>query len=359
MSRFSELQALLAREGLDALMLTSPVARFFATGLQTSDGLAVITREAGWFFTDFRYIEAARNKVSDFAVEMTSAAEPYAELLRRSIEGKRVKKLGFEADTMTVSAHKRWSDKLKCELVPCDAALRALRAVKLQWEVDRIVAAQRIAERALEEVLGGVLRPGITEKRLAAELTYRMLRNGSERDSFDPIVVSGPNSSMPHGVPGDREIREGDFVTMDFGATTGGYVSDMTRTVAVGAATDEMRAVYEIVLRAQQAGIDAARAGVPGRDIDAAARGVIASAGYGEHFGHGFGHGLGIEVHEQPGAGPNSQEPLPEGAVISAEPGIYLPGRFGVRIEDMLRLTKDGCENLTAAPKELIVVGVQ
>ncbi len=356
MSRLQALQAVLESEKLDAIMLTSPVARFYATDLETSDGLALITRDAGYFFTDFRYIEAARGKLGDFSVEMTTLERPYAELLSSALSGKKVKKLGFEADTMTVSAHKRWSGKLKYELTPCDEALRKLRAVKLQWEVDRIIAAQRIAERALEEILEGVLRPGLTERELAAELTYRMLRHGSEKNSFDPIVVSGPNSSMPHGVPGDRAIQSGDFVTMDFGATKDGYVSDMTRTVAIGSATDEMRNVYGIVLEAQLAGIAAARAGAVGRDIDGAARKVIADSGYGDNFGHGFGHGLGIEVHEQPGAGMSADVTLPEGAVISAEPGIYLPGKFGVRIEDMIRLTAEGCENLTKAPKELLII---
>lgn len=356
MSRIQALQALLDSERLDAVMLTSPVARFYATDLQTSDGLVLITREAGYFFTDFRYIEAARNRLSDCTVAMTTREKPYSELLKAELEGKKIKKLGFEADTMTVSAHRLWSDKLKCGLVPCDEAVRKLRAVKLQWEADRIATAQRIAERALEEVLDGILKPGVTERALAAELTYRMLRHGSERNSFDPIVVSGPNSSMPHGVPGDREIREGDFVTMDFGATKDGYVSDMTRTVAVGSVTEEMRVVYDIVLHAQLAGIAAAKAGVAGRDIDAAARKVIADEGYGENFGHGFGHGLGIEVHERPGAGMADDVPLPEGAVISAEPGIYLPGRFGVRIEDTIRLTAGGCENLTNARKDLVIV---
>lgn len=356
MSRIEALQNLLASESVDALMLTSPVARFFATDLQTSDGLVMITKKDAFFFTDFRYIEVAGKKAAGFTVEMSSSGTPYPALAGKVLDGCGAKRLGFEADTMTVTAYRRWVEKLGREMVPCDDALRKLRAVKQQWETDRIVAAQRIAEKALEEVLG-LLRPGMTEKQIAAELTYRMLRHGSEKDSFDPIVVSGPNSSMPHGVPGDRAIRDGDFVTMDFGATRQGYVSDMTRTVAVGHATDEMRRVYDTVLAAQLAGIAAAKAGVVGREIHAAAQKVIADAGYGEYFGHGFGHGLGIEVHEQPGAGQLSDTPLPEGAVISAEPGIYLPGRFGVRIEDTLQLTADGCVNLTAAPKELIVIG--
>ena len=216
--------------------------------------------------------------------------------------------------------------------------------------------AQRISERALEEVLH-IIRPGMTEREVAAMLVYEMLRHGSEGNSFAPIVVTGTKTSMPHGVPGDRVICEGDFVTMDFGSTKNGYCSDMTRTVAVGYATDEMKNVYDTVLRAQLAGISAARAGVLGRDIDAAARKVIADAGYGEYFGHGFGHSLGLDIHEWPSANPSGDTPMPAGAVCSAEPGIYLPGRFGVRIEDVVIIREGGCENITKAPKELLILG--
>ena len=183
-----------------------------------------------------------------------------------------------------------------------------------------------------------------------------MLHLGAENMSFDPIVVSGPNRSMPHGVPGDKEIQSGEFVTMDFGCIYHGYCSDMTRTVAVGSVTEEMRTVYETVLTAQKAGIAAAKAGATGREVDGAARDVIEAAGYGAYFGHSFGHSLGVEIHESPNASPMNEKPLPAGAVISAEPGIYLPGKLGVRIEDVIVLTESGCENITRAPKELLVL---
>lgn len=218
-----------------------------------------------------------------------------------------------------------------------------------------MTAAQRIAERALEDILKE-LRPGAAEREIAARLQYLMLHYGAENMSFDPIVVSGPNGSLPHGVPSDREIRSGEFVTMDFGCIYHGYCSDMTRTVAVGSATDEMRNVYETVLAAQEAGIAAARAGVTGKAVDAAARTVIEKAGYGRYFSHSFGHGVGVEIHEGPNASSANEEPLPAGAVISAEPGIYLPGKLGVRIEDVIRLTPEGSENLTLAPKELLIL---
>ncbi len=236
-----------------------------------------------------------------------------------------------------------------------DELLLSLRAVKEPFELESITAAQRIAETVLEEVLG-ILRPGMTERELAAELTYRMLLHGGEGNSFDPIAVTGRKTSMPHGVPGDEVIRRGDFVTMDFGCLKNGYCSDMTRTVAVGEATAEMRLVYDTVLRAQQAGIAAAKAGVTGAAVHNAGASVIAAAGYGPYFGHGFGHGVGLEIHEKPTASAAYDKPLPAGAVITAEPGIYLPGRFGVRIEDMLYLTETGCVDLTRAPKALLVV---
>ena len=218
-----------------------------------------------------------------------------------------------------------------------------------------MVAAQRIAERALEDILREI-RPGVTEKEIAARLQYLMLHYGAEDMSFDPIVVSGPNGSLPHGVPSEKEIRSGEFVTMDFGCIHQGYCSDMTRTVAVGSVTEEMRTVYETVLRAQAAGIAAAAAGVTGREVDGAARRVIEDAGYGPYFGHSFGHGVGVEIHESPNASPRNETPLPAGAVISAEPGIYLPGKLGVRIEDVIVLKDGGCTDITLAPKELIVL---
>jgi Xaa-Pro aminopeptidase len=233
--------------------------------------------------------------------------------------------------------------------------LTVLRGSKDEVEIAAMVAAQRIAESALEELLGEIA-VGMTEKEIAARLQYLMVTAGAEKLSFDTIVASGPNSSMPHAVPTERRIENGDFLTIDFGCVYHGYCSDMTRTFAVGSVSDEMRAVYDTVLEAQLAGIAAAKAGVSGKEIDGAAREVIEKAGYGPYFGHSFGHSLGIDIHENPNASPGNNEPMPVGAVISAEPGIYLPGRFGVRIEDVLVLEESGCRNITAFPKELLVI---
>ena len=244
---------------------------------------------------------------------------------------------------------------LGCPLMNAQGILNRLRSQKQPHELVFMQQAQDITDAAFAEVLKRI-RPGVTEREIAAELVYQMLLRGAEGNSFDPIVVAGARGSMPHGVPSDAKIKEGDFVTMDFGCLKGGYCSDMTRTVAVGHATEEMKTVYNTVLRAQLAGIEIAKAGVTGAAIDGAARDVIAAAGYGEYFTHSFGHSLGLDIHEAPNCTPTNQFPMPEHTVCSAEPGIYIPGHFGVRIEDVMYLTKDGSEVLTHAPKELIIV---
>jgi len=354
MIMLTKMQAKLSEHEIDALLITSPANRQYATDFKSSAGAVLVTKDAGLFLTDFRYIEAAKARVRGFAVEMVTKDKKYADWLNEWLSQHGIKVLGFEQGFMTVSAHKDYAEKLTgVELKPSGELLSGLRQAKEPWEVDRMAAAQRMAEQTLDEVLP-LIRPGMTERALAAEIIYRSLRLGSEGTPFAPIAVSGPNSALPHGVPGDRAFEPGDCITMDFGCTVGGYCSDMTRTVVLGKASEEVRAVYQTILDAQLAGIAAAKAGVIGKDIDGAARSLIADAGYGEHFGHGFGHGIGIEVHEEPGANTQNEKPIPDDAVITAEPGIYLPGKFGVRIEDMLHVTAGGTINLTQAPKALL-----
>ena len=347
-----KLRAKMAGEGLDALVLFSPVNIRYLSRFHCTDGAAVVTKRSAVLFTDSRYIEAARSQCDELAVELFDRDHALTAAVRAAVAG--CGAVGAEG-TLAHSEWLRWEKELGVELRPAEGLLSALRAVKEPFELESITAAQRIAETALDEVLR-ILRPGMTERELAAELTYRMLLHGGEGNSFDPIAITGRKTSMPHGVPGDEVIRDGDFVTMDFGCLKNGYCSDMTRTVAVGSATEEMRRVYDTVLRAQLAGIAAARAGVTGAAVHSAGAAVIDEAGYGAFFGHGFGHSVGLEIHEKPTASPANDKPLPAGAVITAEPGIYLPGRFGVRIEDMICLTEEGSVNLTRAPKELIIV---
>ena len=351
-----KIQEALRQRKLDAILITDEKNKRYAAHFAFTDGAVVVTRGGAWLITDSRYIEAAQQQAQGVQVVLYDRRRPLTSCIKDILRAERVYALAAEDTKLSHARFLALERELGLELSCAGDLFEHLRASKDEDEISSMCDAQRISERALEEVLH-IIRPGMTEREVAAALVYEMLRNGSEGNSFDPIVVTGTKTSMPHGVPGDRVICEGDFVTMDFGSTKNGYCSDMTRTVAVGYATDEMKNVYDTVLRAQLAGISAARAGVLGRDIDAAARKVIADAGYGEYFGHGFGHSLGLDIHEWPSANPSGDTPMPAGAVCSAEPGIYLPGRFGVRIEDVVIIREGGCENITKAPKELLILG--
>ncbi|MBQ8390098.1 MAG: aminopeptidase P family protein [Oscillibacter sp.] len=357
MNHFKKIASALAAHGLDAMLLTNEANRFYACGFHSpaTDGVALVTKQGNYYFTDSRYTEAAERHIRDAAIAEVSRGRGYTALINEVIEAEGIEKLGFEDAYMTVQDYNIYKEKLRCTLVGAANMLAELRKVKDQEEMAAMVSAQRIAERAFEDILKEI-RPGVSEKEIAARLQYLMLHYGASDMSFDPIVVSGPNGSLPHGVPSEKLIERGELVTMDFGCVYGGYCSDMTRTVAVGEISAEQRRVYETVLTAQKAAISAARAGMTGAEVDGVARKVIEEAGYGQYFTHSFGHGVGVEIHESPNASPANDQPLPAGAVISAEPGIYIPGKLGVRIEDVIRLTEDGCENLTRAPKELIVL---
>jgi Xaa-Pro aminopeptidase len=343
--------------GVDGLLLTSRVNRLYAAEYDIAEGVSIVTAKGCRYFTDSRYIESAQNGIKGYEVLMVSSdrEKSYNALINQAIDDFGIKTLGFEEDYMTVGEYNLYSENLHVTLKPCQQLASGFRGVKEPWEIDRMIRAQEIADKTMAEIFP-LIHEGMTEKELAAEIIYGFYRNGADNLSFDPIVVSGPNTSMPHGVPSDRRIQKGDFITMDVGVMLDGYCSDMTRTVALGYATDEMKKVYETVLEAQLAGIAATKAGVPGKDVDGAARKVITDAGYGAYFGHGYGHSLGLEIHENPGANTRAVTPLPAGAVVSAEPGIYLPGKFGVRIEDVVVVTEDGCYNITKTPKDLIIL---
>ncbi len=269
------------------------------------------------------------------------------------------KSVAVEADRMTL---KQYADFVRAldgiDIVAdgvLDAAITDIRSVKDKSEVEKIIKAQRIAEDAFRHILT-FIKEGVTEKEVALELDYHMLSHGADGLSFETIAISGKNTSKPHGVPSDKKIEKGDFVTMDFGAVVEGYHSDMTRTVAVGFVSEEQRTVYNTVLEAQAKAQLAARSGELCKNVDRAARGVIENAGCGEYFNHSTGHGVGVEIHEYPNLSPVCEKALKAGNVVTDEPGIYIPERFGVRIEDMLLITESGCENLTRAPKELIIL---
>lgn len=337
------------------LLVISPENRRYLTDFVSSDGYLLITKSESVFLTDSRYIEAAQNTVKDcgeiaLLTSFSAQLPVYTEKLG-------IKTVFTEAEKLSVAEFAKIQKALPCECIAekADGMINALRRTKSEEEKEKILAAQAIAEKAFDHILG-FIKEGVTEREIALALDFFMLGNGAECVSFETIAVSGKNSSMPHGVPCDKKIEKGDFITMDYGAVVGGYHSDMTRTVAVGGVSSKQAEVYETVLNAQKKSLEILAAGVSCRDADAAARDVIVRAGYGDCFGHGTGHGVGIEIHEEPRLSPKSVQTLQIGDVVTVEPGIYIPSEFGVRIEDMAFITENGCENLTKSPKNLIIL---
>ena len=354
MNHIAKIAAQLPEYGLDAMLITSESGERYALGFH-GEGLLLVTKDGAQYSTDGRYIEAAREQVTGAEVVLTTPEKGHMAFAREYIEAKRLNNVGFESGAMTVDSHKKYTQALPCILAPAQKLLDGLRASKDKEELALMRRAQAVTDEAFKAILN-FIRPGMTEREIAARLVYELLSRGGDKVSFDPIVAAGSNGSRPHAVPGDQIVDTGMFITMDFGCKVEGYCSDMTRTVALGQPTEEMEEVYNAVLAAQKAGINAARAGVTGQEIDAAARKVLQEAGYGAYFSHSFGHSLGVDIHESPNASAKEKRPMPAGAVISAEPGVYIPGRFGVRIEDVLILSETGCEDITRSPKDLIVL---
>ena len=339
---------------VDGLLLTSRYSRHYGAEFDIAEGVAIVTKNGCRYFTDSRYIESAENGIKGFEVLIVDGVG-YMKRINDAIADFGVTALGYEENYLTVAEFMGYEKNLNAKLVPYNKEINGFRGVKEAWELAIMRKAQDITDKAFAEVLPRI-KAGMTELELQAELIYCLYKNGATGLAFDPIVVSGPNTSLPHGVACERVIQEGDFVTMDFGALYQGYCADMTRTVAVGHATEEMEKIYNTVLEAQLAGLAVSKAGVPGKDIDGAARKVITDAGYGPYFGHGYGHSLGLEIHESPSPNGRNADGMPLGAVASAEPGIYLPGKFGVRIEDTCVYLENGIEILTHSPKNLIIV---
>ena len=340
----------------DCVIISSPENRRYFTSFNSSDGFLVITVDEATFFTDSRYIEAAQNQVT---VCKSVLLRRVSETIVPYLKEKNIENIYLETERLTVAelnSLKKAFDFCKVEAKEeVDEIINKARAVKTDYEVDCIKKAQKIAEDAFSHILT-FIKEGVTEKEIALELDFYMLKNGAEAVSFETIAVSGKNSSMPHGVPTDKKIENGDFITMDFGAVYNGYHSDMTRTVIVGKPTEKQKEVYETVLKAQKSALEVLKNGVTGFDADKVARDIIEKAGYKENFGHGTGHGVGIEIHESPNLSPYSKATLETGNVVTVEPGIYIPDEFGVRIEDMALITEDGYINLTSCEKELIIL---
>ena len=340
----------------EAVIIFSEVNRRYFTGFPSSDGYLVVTKDDATLFVDSRYVEEEEKSVTACNVLLFKKA---SEDIKNYLKEKSVIKAYTERNHISVST----ADFLKTAFLPCrvtpskklEKAIDESRITKTDYEIESIKAAQKIAENAFDHILT-FIKPGVTEKQIALELDFYMLSHGAEAISFETIAVTGQKSSMPHGVPDDTVVKSGDFITMDFGAVVNGYHSDMTRTVAVGEISEEQIKVYETVLTAQKTALNILKAGLDCCEADKAARQVIEDAGYGEYFGHSTGHGVGVEIHEAPTLAPKSKGALQVGNVVTIEPGIYLPGKFGVRIEDMALITENGFENLTTTPKELIIL---
>ncbi len=338
-----------------AYLITSPENRLYVTGQKTSAGTVLITQKEAYFIIDFRYFEKVRHQVSD--LQMILQANLY-EQLNELLASHGIKEVFAELSRMPFTELLSWKKALTAPIsdeTRLDEVIGDLRNHKTEAEMKKIIAAQEMTDQAFAWILDHI-HAGRTEAEVALDLEFFCRKLGSDGVAFDFIVVSGQKSALPHGSPDQKIIEKGDFVTMDFGCVVDGYRSDMTRTVAVEYATDEMQKVYQTVLDAQLAALQVYRPGVTGKEADAAARDLITKAGYGDAFGHGLGHGVGIEIHEAPTANWKSEQVMEKGMTLTCEPGIYLAGKFGVRIEDMGVFTETGFENITRSPKNLILV---
>jgi Xaa-Pro aminopeptidase len=351
--RMDKLRDKLKAQSLDALLITSESNWRYLSGFRGDSGALLLTLDAAFVFTDSRYIEQARKEASGFTTIMTQIDR---DRLKEIIEEQGIKRLAFEKDHVTYAAYEKYQERFKdIELVGISGWVEELRLRKTEEEIQYIKKAQEIADVAFLRIKESV-RPGITEKELSLEFEFDMRKMGAESLSFPMIVVAGPRSSLPHGTPSDRRVEDGDFITFDFGVKYNGYCSDCTRTLVVGHLDKKHEEVYRTVLSAQLKGLDAVKPGVPAREVDLAARKVIEEAGYGEYFGHGTGHGVGLDIHEGPIVGKKSEILLEPGMVITVEPGIYIPGFGGCRIEDLVLVTDSGKEILSKTSKELSIV---
>jgi Xaa-Pro aminopeptidase len=347
-----------------AALLTSQINRRYITGFKSSYGVAIITKDKNYFLTDTRYYEKAAETICDnfkLAAVDDLKEKGLKEHLEYIFTKHRIESVSVESQGLTIAGLEKY--KKMFPLIEFDSSSRLSdlltkkRSVKTLDEIKKIESAQRIAERAFSKLITK-LKPGITEKQIAAILNYYMLELGADSPAFDTIVASGRNSAVPHAAPSDKQLENGEFIIFDFGAVVGGYHSDMTRTVILGKPTDAMKRVYDAVRSANEDAMRAIRADITGKLLDNVARSTLEAWGYESYFGHSIGHGVGLEVHEKPSLSVKAKgnSTLRENMVVTIEPGVYIPGKFGVRIEDMAVVTKTGCINLTKTPKTLIYV---
>lgn len=352
--RLAAVRARLAELDADAALLTFLPDIRWAVGFTGSNGILLVTENDAHFLTDGRYQAQANHEVVGAEIHV-----PGYKLFEFIAERKLLddsKTCIVQSDHLTVDELDRLRGIVQdVRFEPEPRLLVREVASKSEEEIDKIRAAQTITDAVYGDLLR-LIKPGVSEQNIAAEIVYQHLKRGCDRMSFEPIVAAGARGALPHARPSNNQIKQGDMVVIDMGGVKDGYASDMTRTVAVGDPEEEARVVYQIVLDAQNAAIEAARAGMTGRELDQVARSVIEEAGYGEAFSHSLGHGIGLQTHEWPSLSSRTEAKLPLGVAVTIEPGIYLPGKYGVRIEDIVVLTEDGCTNLTASPKELLVL---
>ncbi|BBH21128.1 peptidase M24 [Paenibacillus baekrokdamisoli] len=340
--------------GLDALLITNPVNRRYLSGFTGSAGVLLITADHSWLLTDFRYMTQAPQQAVDFTV--IEHGVKWIDTVKELSAAAGVTQLGFEQEHVVFSEYAAWKIALgEIQLQPVSGIVEQLRMIKDDAELAIMRDAAKLADETYNHILG-FIRPGLSEREVALEMEFYMRSKGATSSSFETIVASGERSALPHGVASDRIIGSNEFVKLDFGAYYKGYCSDITRTIVVGKPTDKHREIYEIVLEAQLATLAAVKPGMTGREADAVARDIITRYGYGDNFGHGTGHGLGMEIHENPRLSKTGETVLEPGMVVTVEPGIYLPGFGGVRIEDDIVITAGGNSLLTSSPKALFIL---
>ncbi|MEC5422279.1 Xaa-Pro peptidase family protein [Virgibacillus sp. C22-A2] len=353
MEKLTKLRKALEENDLDAILITSGINRRYITNFTGTAGAAIISRNDTRFITDFRYMEQAVEQAAGFRVVEHKQLIDLE--IRDQLKDMNVKHLGFEKDHVTYSQYETYKKVIEAELVPVSGLVEELRLIKTPEELAVMKKAAEIADQAFEHIQA-YIKAGVKEIDISNELEFFMRKKGATSSSFDIIVASGSRSALPHGVASEKEIQNGELVTIDYGALYKGYCSDITRTFAVGEISSELRKIYDTVLEAQLIGVDGIKPGITGKEADALTRDYITEKGFGEYFGHSTGHGLGLEVHEGPGLSFRTDKKLEAGMVVTVEPGIYVPGIGGCRIEDDIIITETGNERLTVASKALITL---
>lgn len=353
MLKLQKLRQTLQEQNIDGILITNDYNRRYMTGFTGTAGVAIVSQQDAVFITDFRYTEQAAAQITDFTIVQHEAT--LLEEIATQVKAMGIKSLGFEKDTVSFGTYELYKSVIPADLVPVSGLIEKIRLIKTEQEINIIKVACEIADHAFTHILD-FIKPGKTELEVSNELEFFMRQQGATQSSFDTIVASGLRSALPHGVATNKVIEKGDFVTLDFGALYNGYISDITRTVAVGEPSEKLVEMYNTVLASQLLALEKVGPGLTGIQADAIARDYLTEKGYGEAFGHSLGHGIGLEVHEGPGLSKRSATVLEPGMAVTIEPGVYVPGVGGVRIEDDILITESGNELLTHSTKELIIL---